>query len=292
MAAQTGVTDTNVDPRPANAQPPEGGGKPEKKEPNPLEERLAKLEKELAERDKRIQELAESERYWAEQARKAAEFDDDGDDEEPEDDFGVEDDSPDKFVEELSEKGLEALVKRGVLTKREARELIREEAQRIAKQAIEAETRKLQADAEIVRQFPELQDEKSELFQHTAKIFKEMVAEDESLKHSPKALLLAARTAKAELAASGRGVGGEEDRLRRIARQGGGDHARGAAFDADDDDSLTPTQKKILEALNADGGVQVSEEAYKKRAREGVRMSTRMAMLSGNTGRTRQVGDW
>lgn len=291
MAAQPGVTDSNVDPRPANAQPQEGGGKPEKKEPNPIEERLARLEKELAERDKRIEELAASERYWAEQARRAVALDDEGDDE-PEEDFGIDDDSPDKFVEDLSEKGLEALVKRGVLTRREARELIRQEAQQIAREMIEAETRKLQTDAEIARQFPELQDESSDLFKRTAKIFKEMVAEDESLKRSPKALLLAARTAKAELAAAGKGSASEEERLRRIARQGGGDHARGAAFDADDDDSLTPTQRKILEALNADGGVQVTEEAYKKRAREGVRMSTRMALMGENATRTRQVGDW
>jgi len=176
-----------------------------------------------------------------------------------------------------TKRGVEALVNRGILTRKQARDLIREEAAKVAKDLIRNETKKLQTDAEIARQFPELQDQNSALFKKTGELFRSMVADDESLARSPKALLLAARAAKAELAAAGNGSG-EEERLRRIAQQGGGDNARGAAFDSEADDTLTPMQRKILAALNADGGVQVSEEAYRKRAREGVRMSTRMAL--------------
>ena len=249
-----------------------------------IQQQLDSLQKSVAERDKMIEELRASERYWAERAAASTQQPDDEDQgDEPE---LIEDDNPDRFVEDLSNEGVAALKKRGLLTREEAMEL----AAKVAEKKISEATKRLETDAKIIREFPELQDEKSPLFQKTAEIFREMVAQDDTLKRSPNAMMLAARAARAELGSATQPA--PESREERIARQAGGRGVPAGSRQTEDDDGLTDTQKRILSALNADGGVQVTEEQYRARAREGVRMSTRMAIEGGAMSPKRRVGDW
>lgn len=203
---------------------------------------------------KRQAELEDSERYWAEQAKRgakvkaAADDDPEGEQDDDAEDFG----DPETFQEEFSTKGMDALVKRGVLTRKQAMGLIREEAAKAANAAVQRETKKLSRDAELLGQFPELKDENAPLTKATAKIFKEMVAEDSSLKGSAAALKAAARIAKKELEAA------EDTRLSRIARQTG-DRGRAASFHDDDgDEGLSPLQAQFARMVG------VTSETYEK----------------------------
>lgn len=229
------------------------------------------LRDEIAALKRQNQELADSERYWADQARAVgkkggkteADPDDEGE-EEPEDD--EEDDDADKVVEDFSAKGIRALTKRGLITAKQAKELIAKEAAKIAREIVGTEAAKLRQDADLVQKYPELSDKDSDLFKRTAEVFKEMVADDPSLKKSPKALMMAARTAKAELRATqGRG---EEDRLEKVRRQSGERGSRGRSMaDGDDDDSIGPQTRAVLSELASYG---VTEEGFKKQ-RQSVR---------------------
>ncbi len=293
MSAIPGVTDANVDPQPKPGDSADKGGK-KGEDKNPLEERVKALEKEAADKDKRIGELTESERYHFERARQLAEGQDEGDDDEPKpkDDDELIEDSADKTVDAFSTEGIAALVKRGLLTKKDAREMFRKIAREEADQVIGVESAKLRTDAELVQKYPELSDSKSKLFERTGAIFREMVTGKPELERSPNALLLAARAAKAELAAetgAARQNESEADRQKRIAAQAGGAGARGAGFTGDEDDkTLSPIQKRIINRFNAEGGLQITEDAYGKRANEGVRMSVRAAIPE----KKREVGDW
>lgn len=249
--------------------------------------------KQLEEMRKELEETRASEKFWAEKARgaKAADSppDDDEEPDEPEDDDDdddeeLKDDSPDKAFEDFSAKGIEALVKRGVLTKKAARQIIERAATKIATKIARTEVgkarRELSQDAELASQYPELQDEKSELFVKTREIYRGMVKDDPALKRSPAALKMAARQAKLELQLTERAEGrrnGEEERRDRIRRQGETGSRRNVEFIGEDegDDKLSPAQQKILNSFNADGTDEISEDAYLKRAKAGVRMSTR-----------------
>jgi hypothetical protein len=247
---------------------------------------LKALNDKLTGLEKKNHELAESERYWAEQARAGGRREETP--EEPEDDDddpGIEGDTADKQVEEFSTDGVAALVKRGLLTKKDAREIARKEAERVAKQVVGKAQKQYTADAELATEFPELSDESSELFQATKKIYREMVAQDDTLKRSPMGLTMAARLAKSQLQpAKPADNGGEPGPSRddRIRKQGERGRSRGAAFQGEDEDRLSPRQKGILAKFNADGGPQVTEEEYTRRAKEGVRMSSGNAYRSGS----------
>lgn len=293
MPQDEGVTGVTADSQTKPEDSADQGGKGKGEDKNPLEDRVAQLEKEAADKDKRIGELTESERYHFERSRQLAEAQDA--DDEPEnkadEDQPIED-SADQTVDAFSTEGIVALVKRGLLTKKDAREIIVKEARRAAEEVVGVESRKLRTDAELVQKYPELNDSKSELFKRTGAIFREMVADDRDLSKSPQALLLAARAAKAELAAETSTASRDEseaDRRKRIAAQAGGAGARGAGFNGDEDDEkLSPAQKKLIARFNAEGGVQITEEAYAKRVKDGVRMSVRSAIPE----KKREVGDW
>ena len=277
-------------------------GGPDADKTNPLEARVTALEKDLAAKDRRIAELSESEGYWHGQAEaftKSKPDAKDDDDAEPETEEAVIDDSADEAVDAFSTEGIAALVKRGVLTKKLARDLIAKEARRAAKELVDVEVGKLhrqrqhdQADAEMVGKYPDLNDDQSPLFKRTGEIFREQTQADPILKRSPGALMMAARVAKAELVAEARVNGkdaNERDRVDRINGQAGGAGTRG--FDGNEsDDKLSPGQKSIIDKFNAQGGVQIKEESYMKRAKEGIRMSTRAAMPDAD--KRREVGDW
>lgn len=192
---------------------------------------------------------------------------------------------PEKFTDEFSAEGLKSLVKRGFITEKRAKRLLGDIAERVISERLEAlvdgkinkAQRAMLADAEILQKYPDLQKSDSPLAQRTKEIYREIMTEDKS---TPKAtaLKLAARTAAAELKET------RESREERIARQSGGrDGGRSGGYDGgDDEDDLSPVQKRILAGFNADGGITVSEDAYKRRAKAGVNVSSKGGYKPGS----------
>lgn len=167
------------------------------------------------------------------------------------------------IADDFATNGIEALRKRGVLTKKEAKEMFETAARKVAREEVERSRKDMIADTELLQQFPGLSDPKSEMFTRTQDIYNEQIKRDPSLKGSPQTLPMAARIAKAELIAEGRA----DARQDRITRQSGDrSTGRGSSFSEDDSDDLSPTQRSILERFNAAGDVQISEESYRKRA--------------------------
>lgn len=224
-----------------------------------LELRLRQLEQELA-------QARESERYWAEIAKKAASGRMKAD-EEPDDGGPRDAEEPvDAFIDELSTQGLKALRKRGFLTADEARRMIEE--------AVARERARMMSDAELIRKYPELTDESSPVFQRAKELYRELIKREPALENSPVALDIAARLAKAEVGHS----------------QPENNNAAAAVFDragrrrapGSDDGRLSDQQRMIIEKFNRDGGVKVTEEAYRNRARAGVNMAVRAMYSPGS----------
>jgi hypothetical protein len=278
MAADNGVLEVGLESQESDAGQPTGGGndKPEGKKPKE-DPAVAELRKEVAELRKEREALQQSERYWSEQARSAKKPKQEQPEVDPDEVDDEDDEQPlDKFIEDLTTKGKAALKKHGFLTRREARELADRRAEKIARQIVGEERSKLSADAELAREFPDLQDPKSDLFKRTAEIYKSETDADPSLKKSTRTLMLAARQAKLELAAKNVGKrrsdpedegddyedvdDAEQERLDRVRAQSGDrGRRRSAGFD-NGNDELDPMQKQICKAMG------ISEEAYKKRA--------------------------
>jgi hypothetical protein len=143
--------------------------------------------------------------------------------------------------------------------------------------AISTTRAQITEEAKLYGAFPELQDNKSELFQLTAAKYNEL-ASDPILAKSGKLIEIAAKLAAAELGtekakpANRRAAADEEetDRVRRVSTQ---TVPRGSkvARDATNDD-LSAAQSNLVKKFQAAGST-ITEEGYKKHASLGVRMS-------------------
>jgi hypothetical protein len=276
MAADNGVLEVGLESQESDAGQPTGGGndkaegKKGKEDPT-----IIALRKENEELRKRTDELTNSERYWAEQARSAKKPKQEQPDVDPDEVDDEDDEQPlDKFIEDLTTKGKAALKKHGFVTKREAREMADRRAAKIARQIVDEERSKLSADAELAREFPDLQDRDSDLFKRTAEIYQKETEADPSLKKSNRTLMLAARQAKLELAVKNAGKrrsdseddddedvdDAEQERLDRVRAQSGDRGRRRSAGFENGNDHLTPAEKQACKVFG------ISEEAYKKRA--------------------------
>jgi len=272
MADDNVAPNNGAQPEPRDQAVPAGAAKPEK----PTDE-LKQMREELAQLRRTNEQLAASERFWAQRAAAAGHAADEPEPEEQVDDFsdvlpdddtpGAEDDSPDKFVDDLSASGIKALEKRGVLTKKEAAKMIAEISAKVASRIVAKTTRQIQTDADLFTEFPELKDESSPLFQETGKEYRALVAMDPALKKSPAALLMAARVAKAKLAPSRQD---DAERRRRIEAQSG-EPGRRPAHDGfeEDDDTLSPRQRAIIAAMG------IKEDDYVAAAKKGINVSSR-----------------
>lgn len=248
------LLDDKPEPKEGEGDDKGKGEKPKAKEP----EGVTLSKKEHAELIKRIGELEGESRFWADKARGQAakpEPDEDDGDEDEEDDDEPEDENPDAVADDFATKGIEALVKRGVLTKKAAKALIIKEATRvaekIAREKVSSAEKRLAMDSALMRDFPDLGDEKSPLFERTGAILREMVAEDASLRKSAAALRAAARAAKREIDAEGKRKPAEDDkdRLDRIRRQAGDRGDRGRSELEDGDEDVGPETKRMLDRL-------------------------------------------
>jgi hypothetical protein len=212
--------------------------------------------KELAAMRSRISELEASERYWAEKAQKsgapAAEPKKDAEPDELEQllaDAGIEDDTAAGLLDDIGEKGVAALQKRGVITKSQLKPILaaierrmEAKATALADSRVEGAKGQLTAEAKLLQDFPDLQDPKSELSKSVAVEFAAMVAEDPSLKNSYTALRMAAR-----IASKGKDSESAPSRMTRIAAQSPARGGRAASeFEEDGDVEITPEVQQLI----------------------------------------------
>lgn len=196
-----------------------------------------------------------------------------------EDDPEVDGDVADDFAS----NGIEALTKRGVLTRKEAKEMMREVAREVAGEAIKKSQAGLIQDAEMAREFPDLNDNGSELFKRTQAIYRAEIAEDPNAAQNPRTLIRAAKEARSDMRFAGipessrsqrggedgfnEGYSREESRLARVRAQSG-NASRGRNDYDDDPDALDSEQQRIIARFNATGEANVSPEDYKKYAKK------------------------
>jgi hypothetical protein len=293
----TGAAAVATDPQNPNPSGKTGGDAGKDKG----NEQLTALQARITNLEKQNRELAESERYWADQARAAGEVEE-VEEIRPQEVDPLAGDTPEKLVDELSSQGAAALSKRGFVSRKEAEEMARRVATEVAEQVagrhVAGARQALESDAELVRDFPELNNEKSPMFVKTAEVFKGMVARDARMKNSPAALLSAAKIAKLEIAAEDRANGGgrgsrndddepahetEVERQARIAAQAG-DRGHGRRTEEEDLDvdggGLSARQKLIIDKMG------VTEADYVKTAQNGIRMG-RSVGLTPQGGRRR-----
>jgi hypothetical protein len=239
-------------------------GKPKGKDGEDFAASVRELRNELKAAKGQIDELRGSERVWFDRYEKLAKGGKpepadgaDPDDDDPE----IADDTPDKLVDEFSAQGVAALVRRGVLTKKAAKELIRREAEKVAREVVGRATTAAVKDSQLFGEFPDLRDTKSELYKRTAEVYREMVKDDPDAANSTRALARAAKEAKLTMRIEQLEKGGgrgDDDRERRIAAQGGDRGRSGGEFR---DDDLGPEAREVLKAFERYG---TTEEDYVK----------------------------
>ena len=142
--------DLEIEDKPAEkpeekpAKPAAKGGGKEKDDDKVT---LTKAEHAALVRDR--DEARDSERYWAEHARKSGKQVPVEEPEEKDDDDEI-DEKTDTLVDEFSTKGIQALVSRGMLTKKGAKEMIEKYATRITRQIVGQERQKATTDQRIM----------------------------------------------------------------------------------------------------------------------------------------------
>lgn len=221
---------------------------------------------------RQLDESKNSERYWADMARRggrapepaaepeetdASEFYDEEDTA-----SNLPDDTPAKLVDDFASQGISALQKRGFVTVAEAKRIAVEAAARVSRELIGRERQKITSDTQLMQEFPDLKDQKSELFQETAKIYQRAVAMDQSAAKTPAALYLAAEAAREKLKAKAPAPKAhreddyepEDDRRQRAASQDG--RSRGRA-PQEDTDMLGPEAKAVIKQMG------ITEEEYR-----------------------------
>jgi hypothetical protein len=251
---------------------PQGGGaggsgeqQQQQQQPDPNAE-LEALRKENESLKTRASEAEETARYWHGQVRGSTQSRG-SDRDRGDDDHKPEPDQDDTDLLELAGKGPEAmkawLKKSGFVSAAEVETITNAKAQQLVK------------EAELTRRYPDLQDHDSEFFKATAKQYAilkgrgippaeamEIAAEQAELAQFRAGKTAAADTTKG----GGKKTESDEERQARIKAQNGGSGRRSAARE-DENDELTPEQLQICDAMG------ISPDAYKKRAKEGVRVA-------------------
>lgn len=232
--------------------------------------------KELQAAHARVKELEAENRFWAGKAKGSTEAPAKPAVAEPDDvdkffaDAGIDEGTAAELLDEIGEKGVAALSKRGLVTKSQLKGLVAAlESRFTAKAASIADSRvstakgELTAEAKLMRDYPEFGDEKSEFYKTMAKEFSAMAAEDASL-NSYAGLRQACRMAKLQLGPSvAAGGSGGLDRVRQIAAQSPSRGAKPTEF-GEDDVEITAEARQLIAAAGRYG---VTEKSYKEAAR-------------------------
>ena len=268
IVGEEGHGDGEFAPAPA-APAPATAPKTAKQEADP-EAGKQQSPKELNAMRARITELEASERYWADKAQKGGapaptppKADEPDELEQLLSEAGIEDDTAASLLDDIGEKGVAALQKRGVITKAQLKPILaaierrmEAKATQLADSRVKGATGQLTAEAELVRDFPELRDEKSAFAKAVAVEFASMVAEDPKLKKSYTALRQAARIAKLETKQP-------DERAARIRSQSPSRGATPASEFDDEDVEIGPEAMQLIAAGRRFG---LSEDTYRKHA--------------------------
>lgn len=231
----------------------------------PAVEQVTISKAELESLHRNLRETQESERTWANLARRGAQpepvavveevvglnpsdyMDEDAAD-------GIADDTPEKAVADFASKGAKAMADRGFVTAKQAQEMAVRAAEKVTRELIGQERQKITTDAQIFQKYPDLNDPNSELFKETRIRFQEAVAFDKGAAKTPAALMLAARAAKEHLdhkkAIAPReddDFEAETDRRTRAASQDG--RAKGRDSVEDPDDTMGSQAKAVAKAM-------------------------------------------
>jgi hypothetical protein len=219
---------------------------------------LSKAEHEALIRDR--DEARESEKFWAQKARGGKEDPaEPEEEEEPKPEPEPEEPDPEKFVDELAKDGLKALRKYGFMTRAQAEKLADERAEKMADKVVDRRVKGMQSDTQLVTDFKDIRDPKSELFKTAAPIYQKLVAMNGG-KQTTALLYAAAEAAQAKLDAKAPPpkprrdeddydrYEPEEDRRAR-ARAQGSERGRPAPVQDDDAGDLGPEALEICKAM-------------------------------------------
>jgi hypothetical protein len=239
---------------------------------------LEGLRRELSESQKSERDWASFHRRGGQDAEPAAEPEDQLDasqfiDPEAEG-AGVQNDTPEKLVDDLAAEGVAGLTKRGFITAVEAQKLAFDVATKVSRELIGREEKMRTTDATLLNEFPELRDQNSELFKATAIRYQKAVAMDPQAKKTPAALYLAADAARESLKArkparrdtddedlDTRGNREDEsDRRRRADSQDS--RPKGRAETDDFEDMLGSEARTVIEKMG------ITDEEYKAARKE------------------------
>lgn len=229
--------------------------------------------KEYREMQQRIREKETEEAYWRGKAeakgRRGADDDDGDEDPAPSRTTGkkaaaaVEDEDDEDLLDKISKQGTKALRGAGFVRLSEVESLIEERATAIARReagsTVKQATDALHSDAQLIRQYPELNDPKSEFSRRVGEEVRELVAADKSLAKSPAVIAMAAKIVKTQVDAEGKSKRGvDADRERRISKQ---TPSGGRRADADEP-YMSPMQRQMLGPMLR--GLGLSEKAYRE----------------------------
>lgn len=174
-------------------------GKPAPKAPGGDRETRRELESLRA----RVDELSASERYWADLAKRNGHTEEKPaltDEEEPEIDPGT----PDQLVDDLTSKGIQALYKRGIPSKKDIAELVKKERERtlasiedVVESKIQTRIQGIERWSEILAEFPELKDQQGDFYKAVIEEGRRMAGKDASLANSPVIITAAAEVIRA-----------------------------------------------------------------------------------------------
>lgn len=210
-------------------------------------------------------ESRQSEKYWAGLARNgnqhqpapiehdlpdASEFMD------PEEPLpGVDDDTPEKFVDDFAKSGSAAIARRGFVTAAQAQKMATDAAIKVSSQMIGANNQRTSSDQAILTEFGDLKNPESALYKETAVRYQRAIKMDPGAAKTPAALYLAAEGArdvlKAREASKPKPDTDEEpesERRHRADSQDGRTRSRGASDDAPSD-MLGPEASAIIKGM-------------------------------------------
>ncbi len=159
------------------------------------------------------------------------------------------------MIDELAAQGLSALTRRGMVTRAEAVKIATEAALKVGRELIGRERYKMSSDDVFKTKFPELKDDKSELWAETSKRYKAAVAMDPRGNRTAAELYLAAEAAREFIDSKGKPAREEEDggeretEAERRNRADSQDARPRARAHVADDDMLGHEAKQVIAAF-------------------------------------------
>jgi hypothetical protein len=168
---------------------------------------------------------------------------------------GVEDDTPERFVDDFAKSGSAAISKRGFVTRAEAIKMATDAAIKVSNDLIGRNNQRTSSDQAILTEFGDLKNPESALYKETAIRYQRAIKMDPGAAKTPAALYLAAEGARDVLKAREASkpkadpdeAEDETDRQHRAASQDGRTRSRGASDDATD--MLGPEANAIIKGF-------------------------------------------